>query len=249
MQRTVIVGDIHGCLTELNELLELVGFRGDEDALILLGDYFDRGPDSTGVLRLVRELAERHGAVALMGNHDEKYLRWHRWQTTPPPPGSKPMFFPEEKARVYAQLTSADLDWLAARPYYHQGDGFLAVHAGISPLKHRTMAELMRNRESRSLLVRIRQVDAQGNALKLGDVYPPDARPWWHDYDGRFGVVFYGHQHAPDVVRGRFSVGLDTGCCFGGQLTAAVFSRVDQLTFSSVKARSNYHPTHEEEAE
>ena len=249
MSRTIIIGDVHGCLVELRELLGALDYQPGRDQLVFVGDYLDRGPESAATVRFIRELAERDGAIALMGNHDEKYVRWHRWQTTPQPPGSMPMTFPEEKQRIYAELSPADLAWLAARPCFHPGAGFLAVHAGISPLKHLTLDDLVRNRECRSLLLRLRDVDAAGHALKLGDVHPPDARPWWQDYDGRFGIVFHGHQSAPDIVRGPFSVGLDTGCCFGGRLTAVCFADVTHLTFHSVPAQATYFTRASEEAD
>ncbi|MBM4259671.1 MAG: hypothetical protein FJ147_27710 [Deltaproteobacteria bacterium] len=241
MKRTIIIGDIHGCLAELRELLARVDFQSNRDTLIFLGDYLDRGPDSLGTLTAVRELVEHQGAVALLGNHDEKYLRWHRWQTNPPPPGSKPMDFSQENLCIYGQLSAAHLAWLTERPYFHKADGFIAVHAGISPLRHKTIEDLTRSRDRRDLLLRIRKVDDQGIALKLGEAHPPTARPWWQEYDGRFGVAFYGHQHMPTVIRGPFSVGLDTGCCYGGYLTAAVFTQLADIAFYSVKARSAYY--------
>jgi serine/threonine protein phosphatase 1 len=105
MKRNIIIGDLHGCLDELKQMLRLVQFQRGKDRMIFLGDYFDRGPDGVGVFKLVRELAESSGAVALMGNHDE------------------------------------------------------------------TFQDLQRDRERQSMLIRIREVNAAGRALKLAPVY------------------------------------------------------------------------------
>lgn len=72
------VSDIHGCLTELKEMLEHVDLSGDNQ-LILLGDYIDYGPDSGGVLRYIRDLWRGYGpkkVIALRGNHEEALLEW-----------------------------------------------------------------------------------------------------------------------------------------------------------------------------
>jgi serine/threonine protein phosphatase 1 len=71
--RTLVIGDIHGCLTALNSLLALVG-PGPEDQFITLGDYVDRGPDSRGVLDRLIALFESGRLVPLRGNHDEMML-------------------------------------------------------------------------------------------------------------------------------------------------------------------------------
>ena len=71
--QTVIIGDVHGCLTELDALLRKVRFtKGDR--LVLVGDLVAKGPDSAGVVARAREL----GALAVRGNHDERVLSWFR---------------------------------------------------------------------------------------------------------------------------------------------------------------------------
>jgi serine/threonine protein phosphatase 1 len=74
--RTLAIGDIHGCLTALDALLEIVELRPD-DQIITLGDYVDRGPDSRGVIERVLELRTTHSLVALRGNHDLMMIEAH----------------------------------------------------------------------------------------------------------------------------------------------------------------------------
>ena len=77
MARTLVVGDVHGCLDELRDLLDAVHYSS-ADRLVFVGDLVDRGPDSVGVVRLAQDL----GAVAVLGNHERKHLRYEqheRW--------------------------------------------------------------------------------------------------------------------------------------------------------------------------
>ncbi len=69
MPRTFAIGDIHGCLTALETLVEEIGFRGD-DRIVVLGDVVDRGPDTEGVINFLMELATRHEVIFLRGNHE-----------------------------------------------------------------------------------------------------------------------------------------------------------------------------------
>jgi bis(5'-nucleosyl)-tetraphosphatase (symmetrical) len=116
-----VVGDVQGCLPDLQRLLAEI--PGDE-RLIFVGDLVNRGPDSLGTLRFVRNLGER--AVALLGNHDLHLLavdagirRAHRDDTL---------------AEVLAAPDRAELiDWLRHRPLAHVEAGALFVHAGVLP--------------------------------------------------------------------------------------------------------------------
>lgn len=76
MAGTIIIGDLHGCLRELKELLEQISYSPPADQLILVGDLMDRGPDSPGTIQFVRELSENKARFRYWGNHDEKYVRY-----------------------------------------------------------------------------------------------------------------------------------------------------------------------------
>jgi serine/threonine protein phosphatase 1 len=71
--RTLAIGDIHGCVDQLDTLLHAIALTSD-DHLVLLGDYVDRGPDSAGVLRRIIRLGSTHRVTALMGNHEQMML-------------------------------------------------------------------------------------------------------------------------------------------------------------------------------
>lgn len=75
--RTIAIGDIHGCERALNSLLIEIGLRED-DKLVFLGDFIDRGADSRGVIETLLDLRKRHSIVAIMGNHEEMLLESRR---------------------------------------------------------------------------------------------------------------------------------------------------------------------------
>lgn len=72
-KRTIIIGDIHGTLDEFKELIELCQFKPGTDTCISTGDLVDRGPNSAGVIDFAMEL----GATVTVGNHEDKYIRYH----------------------------------------------------------------------------------------------------------------------------------------------------------------------------
>ena len=124
MARTFAVGDVHGCLDALLRLLERVGFEPAADRLLFVGDIVNRGPDSLGALRFVRDLGA--SATVLLGNHDLHLLAAHHGVR---PPGKKDTF----DAILAAPDRDELMDWLARRPVLHvdPDDSWVAVHAGI----------------------------------------------------------------------------------------------------------------------
>ena len=172
-----VVGDVHGCLRELEHLLDRLD-PAAADLVVFVGDLVRKGPDSAGVIDLVRS---RPNFVTVRGNNEEKLLR-----------GEKSL----------DELDDADLRWIADLPVAIHWDDALVVHAGVDPRK--SIAE--------------HAVDDFENIRELGDGdYEP---PFWYDeYEGD-RRVFFGHTPLEDpVVRGN-AVGLDTGCVYGGALTA-----------------------------
>ena len=81
--RTIVIGDIHGCCQELKGLITLLlddgRYRPGHDKLIFLGDYIDRGKDSRSVIRYIRDLQKANGhVIALMGNHEDMFVQYRR---------------------------------------------------------------------------------------------------------------------------------------------------------------------------
>jgi hypothetical protein len=198
MGRSVIVGDVHGCAGELEELLERVRFTEGTDRLVSVGDLVVRGPDSHGVLALVKRL----GALAVRGNHEEKLLAWRQRH--------KPLGVDHE--RVADALSDDEWAFLEAMPLWLDlpEHDLRVVHAGVVP-------GVPLSRMPAEALLKMRTLDAHGD-------WSDDANAgelWGASYRGPPHVVF-GHNAlaAPQVH--AWATGLDTGCVYGGRLTALV---------------------------
>ncbi len=235
--RTIVVGDVHGCLDELDELLRLVSLRPGFDRLVFVGDLLDRGPDSVGVVRRAREL----GGLSVLGNHEAKHLRWARqeaWRQRDPAHRSPIRPLPPDRLAEHRRLTPADLRWLASLPTVLRLDRRWAViHGGLSP-RRRLDAQVPQE------VIRLRLVDAEGQmvAQRRASI-PPHLAPWATRWRGPESII-YGH-HVHDLDEPRVDVpspdvrcvGLDTGCCYGGRLSALVLPREEIV---SVPARAAY---------
>ncbi len=222
-----VIGDIHGCLDELNDLLEQIP---DEDPLIFIGDYIDRGPASAGVVD--RVLEENDRSVYLLGNHEAMMLAfyqdpdsregmaWTFWGNGGP--ATLRSYGLTEDDR-YGKLPRAHRKFYEGLELYYEGEDFVAVHAGVRITKDTEISH-----QDREDLLWIRE-------------------EWIRNEERWKGKrVFYGHtpsryvlgaakQNEPIV--GKNSVGLDTGCVFGGSLTAM---NVDTEEIIRIPARRSY---------
>lgn len=209
--RTIVVGDVHGCLRELEALLARVGLRGG-DRLWFLGDLVNRGPDSGAVVRLARQL----GAGLVQGNHDHAQVAWGRFRSAEGA-GDEPPRRPSARfLAVHASLGDDDLAWLAAAPTVVQlGPGLVLVHGGLRP--GRPLDDQPSARDLRYLDRRTgREV-----TIAARDAAPGEVVHWSELWEGPWQVI-YGHHAQPEVVARLLSLGIDTGAVYGGKLTAAV---------------------------
>jgi hypothetical protein len=198
MPRTVIVGDLHACAGELEHLLEHVGFQRRADRLVLVGDLVVRGPDPHGALALVK----RMGARAVRGNHEDRLLSWrHRHERLGP-----------DHERVASALSDAEWEQIEALPLWLDlpEHGVRVVHAGVIPGADVAATEPQALLKMRTLDKRNRwSSDGEAGAL------------WGTRYEGPPHVVF-GHNARPEPQLHPWATGLDTGCVYGGRLTALV---------------------------
>lgn len=217
--RIIAIGDIHGCHQEFAELLERLAPTKD-DRLILLGDLVNRGPDSCKVI----DLARRHRALSLLGNHELRLLEYRR-DKTPAAAISR-----EADAATYRKLRPEDWEYLEAMPLTHHIEELntVFVHGGFLP------GEPWR-RQPASVVTRVQVIDAKGDPRKRADV--PNAPSWADLWNGPPFVV-YGHTPRPEVYKRKWSVGIDTGCVSGGCLTAYI---LPEKRFVQVKARRRYY--------
>ncbi len=118
------IGDVQGCFTELQKLLEKIAFDPASDRLWFTGDLVNRGPRSVDTLRFVKSLGEK--GVSVLGNHDVHLLAVSQ--------NARPLKKNDTFGDVLAAPDADELiDWLRHRPLLHYQDGFCLVHAGLSP--------------------------------------------------------------------------------------------------------------------
>jgi len=241
--RTIFISDIHGCLEEFKCLIAELQLQAG-DRLALGGDLVDRGPNSIGVIRYVKELLALYpGSFCVAGNHESKVIEQRR----------KGLF----KEPWTPDASDDDWKFLESLPLIKKLPDLnvVVVHGGFFPKFfqsypeglariednwHRSKGKYM-DRAKRFLYVRY--VNPDGNMVSLGQETDQDVF-WTEWYDGQEGYAFYGHQPYIDPPEPRLSehaAGIDTGCVFGGRLTAAVV-RDDprKAEFVSVPAMKMY---------
>jgi protein phosphatase len=237
-----VIGDVHGCLTELLALLEKLGYALARDdsgravgaahpegrRAVFLGDLVDRGPDSPGVLRLVMGMVAAGTALAVPGNHEDKLLRALRGRKVRVSHGLETTL--EQLAAEPAEFRAATetfIDGLISH-YVLDGGQLVVAHAGLS--------EKLQGRASG----RVRAFCLYGQTTGETDDYGLPVRyPWAEDYRGR-AMVLYGHTPVPAPEWVNNTLCLDTGCVFGGSLTA--LSYPERLLVSVPAARVYYEP-------
>jgi hypothetical protein len=202
MSRTIIVGDVHGCVDELGRLLDALA-PGAADRVLFVGDLVARGPDTLGVLALYREVKGQ----SVLGNHESKLLSAHRARRE----GAKRPRLSSLHYALSYRLADADWDVLEHLPLTLPlpEHGACLVHAGVQP-------ELELAAQDAWTLTHIRSIDPHGKASAR-----PDFEPWAARYAGEPHIVF-GHNSRLGLQLRASATGLDTGCVYGGRLTALV---------------------------
>ncbi len=237
-----VIGDVHGCREELELLLTRLGYALDRDGdgravtarhpqgrrVVFLGDLVDRGPDTPGVLRLTMGMVAAGTALAVPGNHEVKLLRALRGRNVRVTHGLAESLEQLSSQPVTFRLEIADfLDSLVS--HYVLDEGRLVVaHAGLS--------ERLHGRASG----RVREFCLYGQTTGETDEYGLPVRyPWAEDYRGR-AMVLYGHTPVPAAEWVNNTMCLDTGCVFGGSLTALQYP--ERTVVSVPASRVHYAP-------
>jgi hypothetical protein len=197
----VLIGDVHGCLDELEALWRACAIVPGE-RVIFVGDLVAKGPDSQGVVALARE----RGAQSVLGNHDQAVLRYMRARER----GGELPKLKTAHRQVVDTLEPADWAYLGTLPLYIElpDVGLVVVHAGVVP-----GVPLAAQREED--LLTMRTVTPAGSASSRLD----EGELWGLHYRGPAQVVF-GHDAVTGLQLHPFATGIDTGCVYGRELTA-----------------------------
>jgi polynucleotide kinase-phosphatase len=210
-----IIGDIHGCASELETLLGRLGYADGVHpqgrTAVFVGDLVDRGPDSPGVLRRVMGMVAAGTALCVPGNHENKLARWLRGKQVQHRHGLAETIeqFEKEDAKdpAFRERVREFIEGLVSH-YVLDGGKLVVCHAGLPEKYHgRTSG-------------RVRSFALYGDTTGETDEYGLPVRyPWAEDYRGRAAVV-YGHTPIPSATWLNNTICLDTGCVFGGRMTA-----------------------------
>ena len=228
---TYAVGDVQGCLSELEALLKQIDFSSS-DKIIFLGDLINRGPDSLGTLRLIKSLGDQ--AIIVLGNHDLHFLA---------------ILFgghPQTKSDTLTELIEAkdaeDLGhWLRTQPLIHYEDSFdaLMVHAGV-PFFWSTQKALFLNEEVHRIIAGTEEKEGLDYRIFFQQMYGNNPNYWaegltgmdryraitnyftrmrFLDFEGKMDFSFKGaKESAPDSLMPWYSF-----CLEGGQTRKVLF--------------------------
>ncbi|MFC4160122.1 polynucleotide kinase-phosphatase [Chitinimonas lacunae] len=215
-----IIGDIHGCFDELVALLGRLGYtvglrehdypiaHRDGRRLIFVGDLVDRGPRTPDVLRLVMRAVADGTALCVAGNHDAKLARALGGRQVKTTHGLRESLDQLElEGQDFRRRVERFLDGLVSH-YVLDAGRLVVAHAGLK--------ESMHGRSSNG----VREFALYGESTgEIDEFGLPIRYPWANDYRGR-AMVVYGHTPVPQAEWLNNTICLDTGCVFGGRLTA-----------------------------
>jgi protein phosphatase len=235
-----VIGDVHGCLSELLLLMSALGYRVARQAgdfkvtppdgrkLAFVGDLANRGPATPGVLRLVIGMVRADQAICVPGNQDVALAGALKGRNSKITQGvMRSIEQLEAEAEVFRAEVAEFLDGRAGH-YVLDGGNLVVAHAGLKERLHGSGS------------AKARKFALSGQATGKIDAFGLPVRyNWSADYRGKALVVF-GHTPVVTPVWLNNTVNIDTGCVYGGHLTALRYPERETI---SVPARAVYYPS------
>lgn len=212
LKKILVIGDVHGCIEELKELIAM---NSDRDEIYCVGDLVNKGPKSMEVVRYCMQ----YPIFCIMGNHDDSLVRYLLKGV-----GNQFVNFEDVSEDEFHFLQSLPLHRRVAE------HNLLLVHAGIIP-------NLAIDFQEKRNLINMRDLLEDGTATSVGGNLGGN-RPWGVYYSGPEHVVF-GHDAKRGLQQHKWCTGLDTGCCYGNELTGLLYP---EKKIISVKAKKMYAP-------
>jgi predicted phosphodiesterase len=214
--RLILIGDVHGCISELEILLKRIDLQ-PADQVVFVGDLVNRGPDSSAVLAKARQI----GALSVIGNHEDRLLRYKQQRD--------PTVLKKFDLPTVLRMRKEDWNYLAQMPLTLNFPQYnlVVVHGGFLPATPW-------QEQPKEVVTRVQVIGPDGNPAKRAQY--PNAPSWADVWSGPEFVVF-GHTPRLDVYRQPFALGLDTGCIYGGKLSAYI---LPEGRIIQVPARKRY---------
>jgi len=223
----IVYGDLHGCLVEFKELRKKIGVKKD-DIEVVVGDAIIKGPYNHEILKFIR----KNGIYLIMGNNEEKVINCLKKEDK----------CSDRFLSYSSELTKKDIEFLKTLPYFLKFKNITIVHGGI-PLGVSLNKNLTKKQKKEITLLRYYDKDLKSLSwMEKDKMY----KYWAELYDGREGFVVYGHQPFKKPKIDKFAIGIDTGCVYGGRLSAVRFEQkkdrfdVKNYEIFSIKARKSY---------
>lgn len=215
-----LIGDVHGCMDELSELIDTLGYARDSAGrsahpegrtLVFLGDLADRGPQSAAVFGLVVSLVEQDVAQFTPGNHCNKRLRYLK--------GNKVRMDNDLEGTIgaLAAREQAEEGFTArVRHFIASAPTYLWLDSGRLVVAHGGIKEEMIGKDDSKTRAMVLYRDVTGKTNPDGT---PERLDWARNYGGPTSIV-YGHTPVPGPEWRNNTINIDQGCVFGGWLTA-----------------------------
>jgi len=216
IQRTIVIGDVHGCAEEMEDLLEKVS-PGERDKVVLLGDLVNRGPFSHRVVEIARE----QNFLSLMGNHELRLLQYRQTKD--------PTLLRTYDFDTLQKLKEEDWHYLQKmQAFYETPDShFVCVHGGFLPGPPWRTQPL--------------HIVCQTNWIPMEEIPPlkriEEKEQHWSTLWEEDATALYGHTPYKEVKYIGNTLGIDTSCVYGGFLTACILPDMEII---QVRARKAY---------
>ncbi len=220
-----VIGDVHGCLDELKELLQKSKVNIGQDVIIFCGDIINKGPKSVETLRFIRSLPK---CYSVRGNHeDSKLCDLRRLNFAPDieKPNKKPT------PQWIKELTDDEVEFLTELPYTISIPSLnsVIVHAGLVP-------NVPLHEQNPWYMVRMRNITMKNGAY-IPNEKTDQGVAWASVWPGP-EHVYFGHDAKRKLQKHCFATGLETGCLYGGLLTGVFITRNNEMV--SVQAKQEY---------
>lgn len=213
-RQVLVIGDVHGCFDELQDLLSKYAITPENTVLVFCGDIINRGPKNCETLRFIRSLGS--AALSVRGNHEDRVI--HEWLKIHKLANGC-VHTPHPKLKWVKDLKQEDVDYLISLPYTLTipGHETVVLHAGMDPWRG------LLQQQPVDLVLTRNIVDPEGPTHQLSDSLNQGV-PWSSCWNGPMHVYF-GHDARRGLQERRFATGLDTGCVYGSRLTGALLTK------------------------